>query len=47
MPGNTGWLVTDSGERVLLGGEVAGYKVSSLGPEKVVLSGPRRVEIDL
>ena len=47
VPGPSGWVVTDKGERVLVGGEVSGYKLSSLAPNKVVLEGPRRVEIDL
>ena len=47
VPGPSGWVVTDKGERVLVGGEVSGYKLSSLAPNKVVLEGPRHVEIDL
>lgn len=47
VPGDNGWIVTDQGERVLVGGTVGGYVLTSVGPERVVLKGPQRVEIDL
>ena len=47
VTGPDGWIVTDAGERVLVGGTVGGYTLNRAGPDKVVLSGPRDVEIDL
>lgn len=45
--GKDGWIVTDTGRRVLVGGEIGGYRLASITASKVVLVGPERLEIDL
>ena len=47
VSGKDGWIVTAEDERVIVGGEIGGYRLMSVEGNRVVLVGPDRIEIQL
>lgn len=45
--GKDGWIVTDMGQRVLLGGTIDGYRLMAIEGNKVIFMGATRVEIQI
>lgn len=47
VAGGNGWVVTENGERILVGGEFSGYRLVLLSRDRLIFSGPKVVELDL
>lgn len=45
--GKDGWIVTTTGKRIIIGGEIEGYRLAAIEANKVILVGPDRIEIQL
>ena len=45
--GKDGWIVTDTGKRVIVGGEIGEYRLLAIESNKVILGGPEGLEIQI